>query len=168
MVRRVAALLLALAFVALALGALAPGGGAARGEALPLPRYVSLRADEVNLRTGPGVRYPVEWILTRKHLPVEVLVEFENWRKIRDWQGTEGWVHQSMLSGRRSMIVTGDIRPLRRRPDPGAPVVARLEPGVVGQVVECQDQWCRVEAGGAKGWMTRAEFWGVYPNETLK
>jgi SH3-like domain-containing protein len=133
-----------------------------------LPRYVSLRSDEVNLRTGPGVRYPVDWVLQRKHMPVEVLAEFENWRKIRDWQGTEGWVHQSMLSGRRYAIVTGETRALHRQADPNAPAVARLEPGVVAQIIECKDQWCRVDANGFKGWMTRQEFWGVYANEAVK
>ena len=133
-----------------------------------LPRYVSLRSDEVNLRTGPGVRYPVEWVLQRRHMPVEVLAEFENWRKIRDWQGTEGWVHQSMLSGRRYAIVTGEIRSLRRQPEPNSPAVARLEPGVVAQIVDCKDQWCRLDANGFKGWLSRTEFWGVYANEAVK
>jgi SH3-like domain-containing protein len=133
-----------------------------------LPRFVSLRSDEVNLRTGPGVRYPVEWVLQRRYMPVEVLAEFENWRKIRDWQGTEGWVHQSMLSGRRYAIVTGDVRVIRRQPEPNSPAVARLEPGVVAQIVECKDQWCRVDANGLKGWLTRGDFWGVYGNENVK
>jgi len=133
-----------------------------------LPRYASLRSDEVNLRTGPGVRYPVEWVLQRRHMPVEILAEFENWRKIRDWQGTEGWVHQSMLSGRRFAIITGDIRALHRQADPNTPAVARLEPGVVAQVIECKEQWCRLDANGFKGWLTRSEFWGVYPSETVK
>ncbi|HEX9461814.1 MAG TPA: SH3 domain-containing protein [Alphaproteobacteria bacterium] len=147
-----------------------PGAGT-EGPPAPgssLPRYVSLRSDEVNLRTGPGVRYPVDWVLQRRHMPVEVLAEFENWRKIRDWQGTEGWVHQSMLSGRRYAIVTGEIRALHRQADPAAPAVARLEPGVVAQIMECKDQWCRVDANGFKGWLTRSEFWGVYPSEAVK
>jgi SH3-like domain-containing protein len=133
-----------------------------------LPRFVSLRSDEVNLRTGPGVRYPVEWVLQRRYMPVEVLAEFENWRKIRDWQGTEGWVHQSMLSGRRYAIVTGDTRVIRRQPETNSPAVARLEPGVVAQLLECKDQWCRVDINGIKGWLTRADFWGVYGNEAVK
>src|SRR5579862_3380664 len=84
---------------------------------LPLPRFASLRSDEVNLRSGPGVRYPVDWIYTRRDLPVEVIAEFDTWRKIRDWQGTEGWVHQSFLSARRMVVVTGERRRLRADPD---------------------------------------------------
>lgn len=155
----------------IALLALAPDAAAqARGggEPLPVPRYVSLRSEEVNVRTGPGVRYPVEWVFRRRHLPVEVLTEFEHWRKIRDVEGTEGWVHQSMLSGRRYALITGEMRTLRRRPEAGAPAAAQLEPGVIGQILECQDQWCRIEAAGIKGWLRRAEFWGVYPNEAVR
>lgn len=138
------------------------------GDGLPLPRYVSLRSDEVNVRTGPGVRYPVEWVFLRRHMPVEVLAEFEHWRKIRDIEGTEGWVHQSMLSGRRYAIVTGEIRTLRQDPEPSAAAAARLEPGVLVQVLECEAAWCRVETADIKGWLRRAEFWGVYPNESVR
>src|SRR5258708_28049028 len=110
-VQTVTGIALALLVVTGAFAQGAPSGNpTAEGAAAntgPLPRYLSLRSDEVNLRTGPGVRYPVDWVLQRRNMPVEVLAEFENWRKIRDWQGTEGWVHQSMLSGRRYAIVTG-------------------------------------------------------------
>ena len=137
------------------------------GDGLPVPRYVSLRSEEVNVRTGPGIRYPVEWVFQRRNMPVEVVEQFEHWRKIRDIEGTEGWVHQSMLSGKRYAIVTGDVRSLHRRPEPGAPEVARLEPGVIAQLLDCEGQYCRLEAGGIKGWLPRAEFWGVYPNEKI-
>jgi SH3-like domain-containing protein len=145
--------------------ALAQGRGS---EALPVPRYVSLRSDEVNIRTGPGVQYPIEWVFTRRSMPVEVVEQFEHWRKIRDVEGTTGWVHQSMLSGKRFAIVTGDVRSLRRNPEQGAPDAARLEPGVIGQILECEGRFCRIEAGGIKGWLARSEFWGVYPNEAVK
>ena len=101
---------------------------------LPIPRFVSLHSSKVNVRTGPGVRYPVEWVLLRRGIPVEVLAEFENWRKIRDWQGTEGWVHQSMLSGTRNVVVMNATRALRRRAGEGTGVVARLEPGVIARL----------------------------------
>lgn len=138
------------------------------GDSLPVPRYVSLRSEEINVRTGPGVRYPVEWVFRRRNMPVEVVEQFEQWRKIRDIEGTEGWVHQSMLSGKRFAIVTGEVRSLRRRPDPASPEAARLEPGVIAQLIECEGRFCRLEAGGIKGWLPRAEFWGVYPTESLK
>lgn len=139
-----------------------------RGDALPIPRYVSLKSDEVNVRTGPGVQYPIEWVFTRRHLPVEVIEQYEYWRKIRDVEGTTGWVHNSMISGKRYALVTGDVRSLRKKPEPAAPDAAKLEPGVIGQILECEGAFCRIEAGGIKGWLTRSEFWGVYPGETVK
>ncbi|MCA3245883.1 MAG: SH3 domain-containing protein [Azospirillum sp.] len=148
-----------------------PAMAQAAREALPIPRFVSLRSEEVNLRTGPGVRYPVEWVFVRRQMPVEILQEFENWRRVRDREGTEGWVHQSMLAGRRTAIVLGEAgRPaeLRRRAEDGAPALARIEPGVIATLIECAGAWCRLEAGGFRGWMPRAGLWGVYPQETVK
>lgn len=133
-----------------------------------LPRFVSLRSGEVNVRTGPNVRYPVDWVFVRKNMPVEIVAEFDTWRRVRDFQGTEGWVHQSMLSGRRTLLITGETRTLRRSDGPDAATVARLEPGVIGQLQQCRGDWCRVEAGGLRGWLRRNEFWGVYPDETVK
>lgn len=139
-----------------------------RGDPLPIPRYVSLKSDEVNVRTGPGVQYPIEWVFTRRHMPVEVIEQYEYWRKIRDVEGTTGWVHNSMISGKRYALVTGDVRSLRRKPELTAPDAAHLEAGVIGQILECEGAFCRIEAGGIKGWLARSEFWGVYPNEAVK
>ncbi len=133
-----------------------------------VPRFASLRSGEVNVRTGPGVRYPVDWVFVRKNMPVEVVAEFDTWRKIRDWQGTEGWVHQSMLSRRRTAVVLGDTITLRRTAAPESPTVAQAEAGVIGQVIECREAWCRFEAEGVKGWVERERLWGVYPQETIK
>lgn len=149
-------------------GAAQEAGAGLRTEPLNVPRYVSLKTDEVNLRTGPGVKFPIDWVLKRRNMPVEILQEFEHWRKVRDWQGTEGWVHQSMTSGKRYGIVTGQTRMLRQKPEREAPPAAQLEAGVVAHILECKDQWCRLEAGGQRGWLTRGEFWGVYPNEAVK
>ncbi|TAN79708.1 MAG: hypothetical protein EPN20_00285 [Magnetospirillum sp.] len=137
---------------------------------LPLPRFVSLRSDEVNLRTGPGQRYPIDWIYARKDLPVEVIAEFEAWRKIRDWQGTEGWVHQSMLSGRRMMVVIGGRRQLRGADGDSADTVAVVEPGVLGRLLQCprNRDYCRVEVGQVQGWFKRDEIWGVYKGEWIE
>ncbi len=140
-----------------------------KGESgLPIPRFVSLRADEVNLRTGPGVRYPVDWVVQRRGLPVEVVAEFEAWRKIRDQEGVEGWVNKAMLSGRRTILVTGDIRTIRRSRSADAPAVARVEPGVVARLVKCDDSWCKVEVDSYEGWLPRSELWGLYPNEKVE
>ena len=135
---------------------------------LPIPRFVSLRSAEVNLRTGPGTNYPVDWVFVRRGLPVEVIAEFDVWRKIRDWQGTTGWVHQSMLDGRRTVRISGSERTLRREPDDAATVVARLAPGVIGRLLECNDSWCRIEVESNRGWLKRDEFWGVYPDEKVQ
>lgn len=143
------------------------GGGAGRTN-LPLPRFAVLRASQVNLRTGPGVRYPIDWIFQRRNLPVEITAEFENWRKIRDEQGTEGWVHRQMLSGKRSVLIIGGEQVLRRQADSSSPAVARLEPGVIAQIVECNGDWCRVEASGFRGWLPRAGTWGTKPGERIK
>jgi SH3-like domain-containing protein len=145
---------------------------AAAGETsgLPLPRFVSLRSDEVNLRAGPGVRYPIDWIYARKDLPVEVIAEFEAWRKIRDWQGTEGWVHQSMLTGRRMMVVMGQARSLRTSDADSSDPVAVVEAGVLGRILQCprNRDFCRVEVDHTQGWMRRDEIWGVYKGEWIE
>jgi len=134
---------------------------------LPLPRFVSLRAAEINLRIGPGVRYPIDWVYRRRGLPVEVIDEFETWRRIRDHEGTTGWVHQSMLDGRRSVMVTGKARLLRRAPEAGAPGVARLEAGVIARLEGCEGDWCRVTVDRFGGWLRRGEVFGLYPGETV-
>jgi SH3-like domain-containing protein len=134
-----------------------------------LPRFVTLRADEVNLRTGPGERYPIDWVLIRKGLPVEIVEEFDVWRKIRDFQGSEGWVHQRMLTGARNVLVEGAVRVLHVQPDLASPAAARAEVGVVARLIECpRGPWCRVEAQGIKGWLKRDEVWGVYPDEAVQ
>ena len=157
---------LLLAFT-LALSALAAPASAAEA-GLPVPRFVSLRSDEVNVRTGPGVRYPIDWVFVRKTMPVEVLAEVDTWRKVRSLDGTEGWVHQSMLTGRRTAVIIGsETRSLYRRNDPTTPTVAQLEPGVIGTLLECRDAWCRLEVDGQKGWLPRDQLWGVLPSENF-
>ena len=143
---------------------------APQGTGLPLPRFISLRADKAKLRTGPGVQYPEEWVYLRKDLPLEIIAEHHTWRKIRDWQGTQGWMHQSLLSGKRTLIVTGTVRTLRSKPDTNSHPVARAEPGVVGTIMACPDGklWCRVEVGGFTGWMRKLEFWGAYKDEVVE
>ncbi|MBT3907722.1 MAG: hypothetical protein HOJ67_06125 [Rhodospirillaceae bacterium] len=166
---------LAILLLSAGFGVAKPGPtlAAPEGTGLPLPRFVSLRVNEVNLRTGPDVRHPIEWIFRRQNLPVEIIAEYKTWRKIRDWQGTQGWIHQSMVAGKRTIIVTGNpgsVRTLRTKADAKSPSLARIEAMVIGKLVSCPgaDGWCRVEIDGFKGWLRRVEFWGVHRNEILK
>ena len=159
-------LLLGVGLIALLGGAAVPTEDA---QGLKIPRFVSMRLGEVNLRVGPGQRYPISWVFVKKDMPVEIIEEFDTWRKIRDWEGTEGWVNHAALSGNRSIIVTGEIRTLRSSPDAQASPVARVEPGVIGKLRACPDDspdWCRVDLGDSHGWIRRKEIWGVYPQET--
>lgn len=135
---------------------------------LKVPRFVSLDADKINLRTGPGQRYPIDWVLTRRNMPVEVIAQFENWRRVREWDGTTGWVQQNLLTGKRHVVVAkGGDRPIHYEPDPSSALVARAEPGVVARLTECRASWCRIETASVSGWMRRADLWGVYPDEKV-
>lgn len=141
--------------------------GSATG--LPLPRFAALRSDEVNLRAGPGTRYPIDWVYKRRDLPVEILREFEVWRLVQDPDGTKGWVHQATLTGRRSFIITGGDATLRRDPRDTAAAVAILKAGVVGHLRSCQagSNWCQVQAGDYRGYLKRNQFWGTLPDEVV-
>jgi SH3-like domain-containing protein len=140
---------------------------AGRSTGLPLPRFVSLAADRVNVRFGPGKQYPVNWVFGRKGLPVEIIAEFDTWRKIRDFDGEEGWIHSSLLSSRRTIMVIGEVRQVRRTPSTDARVVLRAEPGVIGSLFDCEETWCRVEIENRRGWLQRSEFWGTRPGEIV-
>src|SRR5690349_505455 len=120
-----------------------------KGSGLPIPRFASLKSDEVNVRTGPGPRYPIDWVFKRKLMPVEIVAEFENWRKIRDWQGASGWVYQGLLTGKRGFIVAGRAANLYRTPALQAEIMAKLEPEVMGEIKSCQGDWCRVKVSSA-------------------
>ena len=137
---------------------------------LPIPRFVSLRSDKVHMRTGPGVRYPIDWVYIRRNMPMEIVNEFDTWRKVRDYQGTEGWMHKSMLSSQRSLAVTGQTRTLRYSADSGSSAVARIEPGTIGQIIQCKSNsgWCFLSFGKYEGWLRRVEIWGVYSDEKVK
>ena len=136
---------------------------------LPLPRWASLRSDEVNLRAGPGTRYPVDWVYRRHDLPVEIEREFEVWRLIRDQDGYRGWVHAATLTGRRSFVVEGADRLLRSSPSDDAAPVALLKAGVVGRIRSCEPEksWCDMQVGDYRGWLKRDQVWGAYPNEAV-
>ena len=139
---------------------------------LPVPRYVSLKSDHVNVRAGPTKDNDVAWVYTRSGLPVEITAEFENWRRVRDSEGAEGWVYHSMLSGRRTAVVTmkarDELAPLYDRADPNGAVAARLQAGVVAQVKKCTSGWCRVSGSGFDGWIEQQRLWGVYADEKVE
>lgn len=139
-----------------------------RATNLPLPRFVSLSADEVNVRTGPALRYPIRWVFKKNGLPVEIVQEFDHWRKIRDRDGDEGWVHKSLLSSKRGVIVVADgLVDMRSRKMGEGRMVARLEPGLIIRVDECEKYWCRLEKDGYRGWVERKFVWGIYEHEFL-
>lgn len=143
---------------------------AAETSGLPLPRFVSLRSDEVYLRSGPGKQYPMDWIYTRRDLPVEVIAEFQEWRKIRDWQGAEGWVHQSMIWARRMAVIVQGRKTLRAEPDDKALALAELDTNVVVRLLACSHDkaFCKVEVQNIQGWLRRDALWGVYPGEDIE
>ena len=138
---------------------------------MPLPRYASLRTDDVNFRAGPGTRYPIEWVYKRRDLPVEIEREFDVWRLVRDPENNRGWVHTATLAARRTLIVTGRAdQVLRAAPRDDAAPVAKLEPGVIGRVRGCEaaTDWCQVQVKDYKGWMKREAFWGTKPGEAIQ
>src|SRR5213082_4131778 len=133
---------------------------------LPVPRYVSLKSDHVNVRAGPTKDNDVAWVYTRSGLPGEITAEFENWRRVRDSEGSEGWVYHSLLSGRRTAVITmkskEELAALYERADPTSSVSARLQAGVVAQVKRCAAGWCHVLGNGFDGWIEQQRLWGVY------
>ncbi|MFP1630166.1 SH3 domain-containing protein [Zhengella sp. ZM62] len=141
---------------------------------LPLPRFVSLKASQANLRIGPGTTYPVDWTYVKRGLPLEIIQEYDTWRRVRDADGTEGWVSQGLLSGRRTVVAapwdagTGALLDLMAKPGEGAGRLAQVEPGAMGDVIACGGQWCHVNFSGTKGWMEQARLWGVYPGEKVE
>ena len=134
---------------------------------LPVPRFASLASGEVNLRTGPGLRYPIRLILTKDALPVEIIREFDTWREIRDADGDTGWVHKSLLSGRRTGLVFGAMRTVYKKNSADARPVVKLEPGVIVDIDHCEQTWCYIKIAGYKGWIRRDGIWGIYANEEI-
>lgn len=138
---------------------------------LPIPRFVSLKADRVNVRRGPGKNHAISWVFAQQGLPVEIVNEYSNWRQVRDSEGAEGWVFHSLLSGRRTVLVSpwsksADL-PLRAEPSHGASVVAKVEPGAQGRIDRCDGKWCRIAFDGVVGWLPQETVWGAYPGEQV-
>jgi SH3-like domain-containing protein len=161
-----------MAVLVLAMLALFAGGASAAEKGDVIPRFATLRSDLVNLRTGPGQRYPVAWVYRRKGLPIEIIAQYEEWRQVRDSQGTTGWVNQQLVTAIRNVVVKDAQRILRADADPASAPVAKLDPGVIAHLLECRGAWCRIETQNTnpvvRGWLGRAEIWGVYPDEVIR
>ncbi len=132
---------------------------------LPVPRFVSMKAAEGNVRRGPSLTHRIDWVFKRRDMPLRITAEHGHWRRVEDRDGMGGWVHYSLLSGTRTVLVEQDMLKLRVRPDPDAPITAALEAGVVARLGDCTPEWCELRSGGFKGWAPKARLWGVAPGE---
>ncbi len=139
---------------------------------MPLPRFASLKTDRVNLREGPSKDHATKWVYERAGLPLEITAEFEVWRRVRDSEGVEGWVLHSLLSGRRTALVTpnkkGENSKIYARPFASADLAATLQSGVIVNIRSCDGAWCLVDGDGFKGYIQQLKLWGVYPNEKIE
>ncbi|MCB1334598.1 MAG: aspartyl-trna synthetase [Roseivivax sp.] len=132
---------------------------------LPLPRYVSLKVDEAFVRRGPSKTHRIDWVLTRRNMPLMITAEYENWRRVQDRDGVGGWVHYALLTGARTVLVEEDMLALHDRPQDNAPIAAQLQVGVIAKLGDCTVDWCHLEAGGYDGWAHKTALWGVDPDE---
>ncbi len=146
--------------------------GAGPKSGLPMPRFVSLKPDRVNVHGGPTRDHEVTFVYTRAGLPVEITAESDNWRRIRDWEGSEGWVYHSLLSGKRTVLVSpkdkNQLVALRDKADTNSAVVAQLQAGVMASVKRCSGSWCRITGARFDGWVVQEQLWGVYVNEKFE
>lgn len=135
---------------------------------LPLPRYVSLKGNEGNARRGPGRTHRIDWVFTRAGMPLRITAEYEHWRRVEDAEGAGGWIHYALLSGVRSVLIASEMADFHSRPDEGAAIEFRAERNVVGWVQECQPDWCRISVNGERGWVRKADLWGVEAGEIIE
>lgn len=163
-IRRVAAVLAVVCTATTSLPALAEEK---RGSVtnLPLPRYVSMKAAEGNVRRGPSLTHRIDWVFKRRGMPLQVTAEYGNWRKVQDRDGAGGWVHYALLSGVRTVLIESEMLPVYASPDPKSQINAHFETGVVARLGSCTPDWCRISAGGYKGWTLKSNLWGVDPDE---
>ncbi len=161
----------ALAMLAFSISAALAQASAEEGETgLAVPRFVSLRSNHINARSGPGTRYPIEWVYFQKSAPVEIIAEFELWRKIKDWQGSESWVHKSTLAGKRFVkIITPGENNIYAKDDFKARVIAKVEDEVVGEIKKCpvNTNFCLIKFDNIEGWIPRQNLYGIYPDEII-
>ena len=132
---------------------------------LPIPRYVSLKVKEANARRGPSLSHKIDWIYKRQNMPLEIYAEYENWRRVRDFEGLGGWVHYTLLSGIRYVLVKNELLEMRLLPSIDAQVIAKVPQHNIATLDKCNKDWCRIIDDGYKGWVPKKEIWGVYENE---
>jgi len=132
---------------------------------LPVPRYVSMKAAEGNVRRGPSLTHKIDWVFKHRNMPLELTAEFGNWRRVQDMDGAGGWMHYSLLSGMRTVVVQQDLLEILAQPDPKAQAVAKLEVGVIARLGKCLADWCRLNVDGRKGWALKSALWGVEADE---
>ncbi len=159
--------LAAVSFLFLVFCVQAASAEAQRGQVtnLPLPRYVSMKAAEGNVRRGPSLTHRIDWVFKRRDMPLQITAEYGNWRKVQDRDGAGGWVHYALLSGVRTVLVEQDMLPVYASPDQNAPINAHFELGVVARLGKCSLDWCRISAGGYRGWTRKSNLWGVDATE---
>ena len=132
---------------------------------LPIPRYVSLKVKEANARRGPSLSHKIDWIYKRQNMPLEIYGEYENWRRVRDFEGLGGWVHYTLLSGIRYVLVKKELLEMRLLPSIDAQVIAKVPQYNIATLDKCNKDWCRIIDDGYKGWVPKNGIWGVYENE---
>lgn len=132
---------------------------------LPIPRYVSLKVKEANARRGPSLSHKIDWIYKRQNMPLEIYAEYENWRRVRDFEGLGGWMHYTLLSGTRYVLVKNELLQMRLLPSIDAQVIAKVPRLNIATLDKCNKDWCRIIDDGYKGWVPKKEIWGVYENE---
>lgn len=157
--------LFAIIFLALAVAVPAVARDTGPVTNLPMPRYVSLKASEGNVRRGPSLTHRIDWVFQRRDMPLRITAEHGHWRRVEDRDGLGGWVHYSLLSGTRTVIIEQDMLTLRTRPEADAPVTAALEAGVIARLGKCGPEWCRLTSAGFRGWAPKARLWGVAMDE---
>ena len=138
-----------------------------KGSGLPVPRFVTLKSNEVNMRVGPGREYPLSWVYKQKNLPLKVIAEFDTWRKVIDHEGTIGWVHSQLVGLKRYALIQSRLTKLHRKPDSTSTVLAVADKGVLLELQICEPQWCRVASDSLRAYVRRDDIWGVLETETL-
>lgn len=132
---------------------------------LPVPRFVSLNASEANVRRGPSLSHRIDWVFTRRNMPLQLVAEYGQWRRVIDRDGQGGWIHYTLLSGARTVLIGDENTALRSRPDANGTESAILEAGVIARLGRCNPDWCQLTAGGYRGWVPKQSIWGVRPEE---